>query len=311
MSSRKFNEDERRTIASIFFTIHDKLSLEEIREKLGKRIGKSTISRDKKGLRNRETPSQASAEAYAAALGYSDGIDTGDPDVFGAVISSALEERRNYFDRQPLFRHFTSATHKYPKVMSRIIRSLDERRWDNVIDLIATFREGDLSDAYGSVARYLEFYLGLAYRNLGDPGEALKHFKAAYELTPENTNEERDFLSHAAANYALALQDGARPLPKPEVLDHLLLVAVDTMPTDYPENLVNVLVVASRMPDGFFGISAERVAAKLRHFTNADDIERIRATFLAQIELQDLHEDDMFKHVIAAADERLAFLKGA
>ena len=309
MAERPYSTEERRTIASIFFTVFDKSSLDEIRAILGNRIGKSTISRDRKGLRQREAPSRASVDAYAAAMGYADGIDTGDPDVLGAVVDKVISARRRYYDDQPVLRRFTSARHPFPaKVMSRIYRSMDERRWENVVDLIEVFRDGDTIGNYESLERYFEFYLGLAHRNLGDLSAALEHFRRAYEMTPEGTNEERDFLSYAAADYALALQESARPLPKPQAMDHILSVAVQCMPENFPDVLVNVMVVASRMPDGYFGISAERVASKIHEVQDPAELQRLRSILMAQIELKDLHEDGMFIHVITAIDERIAKL---
>lgn len=312
MADPQFSEEERRTIASIFFTIFDKLSLEEMRSLLGNRIGKSTINRDKQGLRERAAPSSASAAAYAAALGYGDTLKPDDSNFMRMVVDRAVSARRSFFDAQPLLRRFTSARHPYPaKTMARLFRAIDERRWDSVIDIIETFREGDTADKHASVAPYFEFYLGLSHRNLGDMTNALTHFRAAYEMIPEGTNEERDFLSHAAANYALALQDSAGPLPEPKVLDHLLSLAVGCMPENFPDVLVNAFVVASRMPNEYLGVTAERIASKVRTMREADEIERIRATFMEQIELRDLRDDDMFQYVIAALDKQVAKVKGA
>lgn len=307
----KYSEDERRTIASLFFLIHENLSLEEIRALLGNRIGKSTIARDKKGLKDKKPPSQKSTRAYAAVLDGGDTFDMGDPDELKAMVNSVISARRGYYDRQPLFRHYTNAEHKYPqKVMARILRSVEERQWQTVIDIIETFREGDSAQKFKTIDRYLEFYLGLAARNLGDPNAALKHFQAAYELTPDDTNDERDFLCHAAQNYALALQESPGARPSAEFIDRLLLVAVDCMPKGYPQTLVNVLVIASRLPEGYFGITAERVASFVRAPYFDIDLPSIRAKIMEQSELKELHENDMYQYVIAVLDEQIEAKKG-
>lgn len=305
MARKTYTEDERRTIASVFFVIHDTLSLEEIRARLGNRLGKSTIARDKNGLKDGKVPSQKSTRAYAAVLDNGDGFDIGNPDDLTALVNNVVSARRGYYEAQPLFRHYTSAEHAYPsKVMGRILRSLDARQWQTVIDIIETFREGDSAGKYSSIERYLEFYLGLAARNLGDANGALRHFKKAYELTPDTTNEERDFLCHAAQNYALALQECPGQLPSPDFMDKLLRIAVECMPESYPQTLVNVLVIASRLPEGYFGITAERVGSVLRDGHLKLDLKAIRAEILAQSELKDLQENDMFKYVIAVIDEK-------
>jgi len=306
MAKKTYSNQERRRIATIFFTIFDRLSLEEMRALMGNRLAKSTINRDRKGLRERDAPSQKSAEAYAAALGYGDTLDPETPDFMRQVVDQAIAARRRFFNEQPLVRSFTSAHHPYPKrAMARLFRAIEERRWESVIDIIETLREGDDTGRFTSVSPYLDFYLGLAARNLGDTADALIHFRAAYEAVREGTNEERDFLAHAAINYALALQDSSGAPPEPRELDNLLRIAVACMPDAYPDLLVNVLVAATRMPEDYLGVSAERIAAKLSSIKNVEEMKRIRAIFLAQKELKELHEDDMFLHVIAALDAQI------
>ncbi|MBY6159426.1 hypothetical protein KUV73_01030 [Mameliella alba] len=307
MSDRSYTESERRLAASIFFVYFGHMSLDDMRQQVGKRIGKTTIARDRENLKERKAPSQASAEAYMAALELPEDFDISDIGGLTSVINQAVGSRQAYFTSQPLFRQFTSATHAYPnKTMIRITQALKDRKWDTLIAIIDTFREVGDSDKYNSIEPYLDFYLGMAYRNLGDPNTALKHFEAAYKAIPEATNEETDFLCHAAQNYALALQDSSRRQPAPEFIDDLLRIAIETMPDDYPHTMVNTLVIASRMPEGYFGITAERVARTLRGSRFADDLAEIRTMLVEQTELKDLHQNDMFQHVLAAIDARRA-----
>lgn len=311
MSDRSYTESERRLAASIFFVYFGHMSLDDMRQQVGKRIGKTTIARDRENLKERKAPTQASAEAYMAALELPEDFDISDIDGLTSVINQAVGSRQAYYTSQPLFRQFTSATHAYPnKTMIRITQALKDRKWDTLIAIIDTFREVGDSEKYKSIEPYLDFYLGMAYRNLGDPNTALKHFEAAYKAVPEATNEETDFLCHAAQNYALALQDSSRRQPPPEFIDDLLRIAIDKMPDNYPHTMVNTLVIASRMPEGFFGITAERVAAQLRGSRFEGDLTQIRTMLMEQTELKDLHNNDMFEHVVSAIEARLAKRKG-
>lgn len=294
----------RRAIAAQFFTLFGHLSLEDMRTRCGKALSKQTISRDREKVARREVVSNMSARAYSYALERPAGFDSGDMVDMSKFVDAVITARSQFWDQQPVVRHWTSGTIGWQSMMPRIIGRIEARQWTAVIDIIETMRTIQGRDALAESEPYLEFYLGMASRNLGDVSRARGHFRRSFELV-RYRDDDPDMKSHAAINYALSLQECATVSSNLDQIAELLNVAIDTAPDDHPATLINVLIAASRLSDQWFGFFGARVRDLIRRRNSELDWAYIRSNIMEHDGLQDYQDNDIVRQVVQAIDERL------
>lgn len=304
MAKDEWSEDMRRAVASQFFTLFGKLSLERMSARTGGRIAKQTVARDREKLRKRQAPTQSSAESYAAAIGRPEGYDFGNPAEMDEFFAALTAARREYYDAAPIREHVTGVRHKSPKMWNLLHKRIGERKWESVIDVLETFFYSSDAENYKDSEAYMLFYMGMAYNNLGDPEMAAKQYAAAYNLI-KTSNSETALKSHTAVDYALALQARPQSIPDRKLVPDLLTVALDNLPSDYAPALVNILIAASRLSDEWFGSFSGRIRDKLLDPGLDLDWTALRSMFKEQDELSDYHHDDMFQQVMDAIQVRI------
>ncbi|OIQ34217.1 MAG: hypothetical protein BM559_06470 [Roseobacter sp. MedPE-SWchi] len=297
------NVDTRRDIAIQFFLLFQNLSLEEMKSRVGGRLSKQTISRDREKVAKREAPSKASAEAYAAAIGRPSGYNTGDMQELIELMEDVTDKRRGFWNSQPIQVHETGVRIAQPKMFPRLEQRILEREWTAAIDIIQTFLESGDAEKHEDSFHYIEFYLGMAYRNLGDTKAARKHFGESFTIA-RRSDFDLNMKSHAAVHYALAIQESATKNGDKECILELLQIAIDNLPEDYPETLVNVLIVASRLSDEWFGLFAGRIYDIVKDPRINHDWASLCSKFMEQDGLQGYHENDMFKLIVETVDAR-------
>jgi len=301
----KWSDEVRRAVAGQFFTLFGKLSLGQMEERVGRRLSKQTLSRDREKIARHEAPSQSAAEAYAAAVGRPRGFDIADAEEMDAFVDAVIAARRDYFGAMQIRRHTSSATHRPPRMWPRLEQRIEDRDWTSVIDIIETFIDSGGAEKHHESLPYLQFYLGMAYANLGDSEASCRHFKESWQLI-RHTNHDMAMKAHAALEYALALQTRPAREADKKVISMLLGTAIGNFPHDHPPALVNILIAASRMSEGYFGHFSGRMKEVILDPDLEMDWVSLLSTFMEQEELKDYHINDMFIEVIDAIKYRMS-----
>ena len=305
MGDDKWNEQTRRMVAGQFFTLFGKLSLGQMEDRVGRRVSKQTLARDREKIALHQPPSQSSAEAYAAALGRPQGFDAADAGEMSEFVDAVIAARRDYYGAMQIRRHTTSATHRPPRMWPRLEQRIEDRDWTSVIDIVETFLDSDEASKHGDSLAYLQFYLGMAFANLGDNASSCRHYRESWHLI-RHTNHDMDMKAHTALEYALALQTRSVGEPDREIVAQLLNAAIENFPKDYPAALVNILIAASRMSEAYFGHYSGRIKAILLDRSLDLDWSDLRSTLMEQEELRDYQNSDMLKEIVGAIEGREA-----
>ena len=304
--SEKWSDAKKRSVAAQFFVIFSDSSPERIETLLNGRISKSTIRRDRDGLKTGAAPSLNSARIYAAYMQLPDGHNTETPEGLEALANAIAEGRKNFQASIPMGDVFLNETAKLPSFWARMMMRFEAQSWTNVIDILEPVLDEDIkafrkSDA-AETEIYLRQYLGIALIRTGSYAGAMKHFKTGLDLAKDNPLR-KDARYVLAIDYCFLLLQRQKDGDFEEIFKLLKLISNEDPPAEIAA--LNFLIIAGQLGLDKFAWACTILSEKLRTTNKKLNFTHLRSILLSDEELKIFQNDDIFNALIETVDLRV------